>query len=157
MHATPSWPDRPETSPTRPSPQSTPTAVTSSDPDVVIVPSAPHRPLLEEASVVVTHAGHGTTLKALASGVPMVCVPMGRDQADTAVRVVHAGAGVRLSPKSSAAQIAAAVTTVLDQTRFAAAAATMARTIAHEQSSVDVVAEIESLTQRSVGQAINRL
>jgi len=107
--------------------------------------------------VVVTHAGHGTTLKALASGVPMVCVPMGRDQADTAVRVVHAGAGVRLSPKSSAAQIAAAVTTVLDQTRFAAAAATMARTIAHEQSSVDVVAEIESLTQRSVGQAINRL
>ncbi len=123
-----------------------PTAVISSDPDVIVVPSAPHRPLLQEASVVVTHAGHGTTLKALACGVPMVCLPMGRDQTDTAVRVVHAGAGIRLSPKSSSARIAAAVRTVLDQPHFATAASTMARTIAHEQSCVDVVAEIESLT-----------
>ncbi len=123
-----------------------PIAVTSSDPDVVVVPSAPHRPLLEEASAVVTHAGHGTTLKALASGTPLVCLPMGRDQTDTAVRVVHAGAGVRLSPSSSAHRIAGAVRSVLQEPRYTTAASAMAHTITQERTSVDVVSEVESLT-----------
>ena len=47
----------------------------------------------KEASVVVSHCGHGTTMKALAAGVPMVCIPMGRDQDGTAARVVGQGAG----------------------------------------------------------------
>ena len=41
---------------------------------------------------VVTHAGHGTVLKTLAAGVPMVCMPMGRDQKDNTVRVLRLGA-----------------------------------------------------------------
>ena len=52
--------------------------------------------LLAEASVVVTHAGHGTVLKTLAAGVPLVCMPMGRDQKDNTVRVLRLGAGVRI-------------------------------------------------------------
>jgi hypothetical protein len=55
--------------------------------------SAPHGEILRQASLLITHCGHGTTLKALAAGVPMVCMPMGRDQNDTAARVVHASAG----------------------------------------------------------------
>ena len=73
-----------------------PTAVVSDDPDVVVVGAAAHGPLLEEATVVITHCGHGTAIKALASGTPMVCIPMGRDQIDTAIRVTSAGAGIRL-------------------------------------------------------------
>jgi MGT family glycosyltransferase len=48
--------------------------------NVRVVRAAPHRAVLPEAAAVVTHAGHGTVLKALAAGVPLVCVPMGRDQ-----------------------------------------------------------------------------
>ena len=59
--------------------------VTSTD-NVLVVGSAPHRQILAEASLAVSHCGHGTTMKCLAAGVPMVCIPMGRDQNDTAAR-----------------------------------------------------------------------
>jgi UDP:flavonoid glycosyltransferase YjiC (YdhE family) len=45
-------------------------------PNVRVLRAAPHQRVLTEASVVVTHAGHGTVMKALAAGVPMVCIPM---------------------------------------------------------------------------------
>ena len=53
--------------------------------------------ILPESTVVITHAGHGTVLKALAAGVPLVCVPMGRDQRDNTPGVLRLGAGVRVS------------------------------------------------------------
>src|SRR4051794_3573061 len=57
-------------------------------PAVRVVRAAPHRAVLAEAAVAVTHAGHGSVLKALAAGVPLVCLPMGRDQRDNTVRVL---------------------------------------------------------------------
>ncbi len=120
-------------------------AVTSTD-NVAVVRSAPHADLLAEASAVVTHCGHGTTLKSLAAGVPMVCMPMGRDQNDTAARVVHHGAGLRLRPTASTARIQAAVRAVLDDERFRDNAARLAAAIADEQRAIDVVSEIEGLT-----------
>src|SRR5204862_434107 len=68
--------------------------------NVVAVGSAPHRAVLPSARLVVAHGGHGTTMKALACGVPLLTVPLGRDQADIAARVVEAGAGLRLSPSA---------------------------------------------------------
>src|SRR5262249_34554944 len=44
-------------------------------PSVTVHHYLPHSAALARASAVVTHAGHGTVLKALAHGVPMVCVP----------------------------------------------------------------------------------
>ena len=120
-----------------------PTEVESA-PNVVVVESAPHGPILEQCAVAITHCGHGTTLKALAAGVPLVCIPMGRDQDDTAARVVHQGAGVRLSPKSSAADIRAAVREVLDG-EHGAEAERMARTIARERAEGDIVGTLESI------------
>jgi UDP:flavonoid glycosyltransferase YjiC (YdhE family) len=55
-----------------------------------------HAALLPHASVLVTHAGLGSVVAALAHGVPMVCVPLGRDQPDNAAAVVRVGAGVSL-------------------------------------------------------------
>lgn len=98
----------------------------SSTDKVVVVESAPHSQILEQAALLVTHCGHGTTLKALAAGVPMVCLPMGRDQNDTAARVVHQGAGVRLTPKASASKIRSAVQTVLGDAKYRDEAARMA-------------------------------
>ncbi|MEO6208298.1 MAG: nucleotide disphospho-sugar-binding domain-containing protein, partial [Candidatus Limnocylindrales bacterium] len=73
----------------------------------------PHGQVLPEAAVVVTHAGLGTVHAALAHGLPLVCLPMGRDQPDNAARVEWHGAGLRLSSKSSSATIGAAVERVL--------------------------------------------
>ena len=68
------------------------------------VRSAPHAQLFPETAVVVTHAGMGTVTRALAAGVPLVCIPMGRDQLDVAARVVYPGAGVRLRPSAKPAR-----------------------------------------------------
>jgi MGT family glycosyltransferase len=114
--------------------------------NVAVVRSAPHSAVLARASAVVTHCGHGTTLRSLAAGVPMVCMPMGRDQNDTAARVVHHGAGVRLRAAASPDRIRAAVRTVLDDDRYRDNAARMAAAIREEQRAIDVVAEIEGLT-----------
>ncbi len=45
---------------------------------------------------VVTHAGHGTVMRSLASGVPMVACPAAGDMAENAARVAWAGVGVSL-------------------------------------------------------------
>jgi UDP:flavonoid glycosyltransferase YjiC (YdhE family) len=45
---------------------------------------------------IVTHAGHGTVMRALASGVPVVACPAAGDMAENAARVAWAGAGVSL-------------------------------------------------------------
>lgn len=68
-------------------------------PTVRVERFVPHGHLLPRASVVVTHGGMGATQKALAAGVPVCVVPFGRDQLETAARVVHAGAGTRLPTK----------------------------------------------------------
>ena len=59
----------------------------------------PHEAVLQRAACVVCHGGMGITQKALAAEIPVVVVPCGRDQLDTARRVESAGAGVRLSPR----------------------------------------------------------
>jgi len=115
--------------------------------NVRVVRSAPHGPLVARAAAVVTHCGHGTTLKSLAAGVPMVCVPMGRDQDDTAARVVHHGAGLRLSRTASATAIRAAVTKVLQRNEYRAAATKLATAITDEYESSTLVPELESLAR----------
>jgi MGT family glycosyltransferase len=114
-------------------------------PNVTVVERAPHREVLKRASAVVTHAGHGTVIKALAAGVPVVALPLGRDQLDNAARVVHHGAGLRLKPKASADAIAVAVRRVVDEPSFRANAARIADAIAVEIAEDRAAAELEEL------------
>jgi MGT family glycosyltransferase len=51
---------------------------------------------MPRCDAVLTHAGHGTVMRALASGVPMVACPAGGDMGENAARVAWAGAGVSL-------------------------------------------------------------
>ena len=87
-------------------------------PNVHVCASAPHSQLLREAAAVITHCGHGTVIRSLAAGVPLVCMPMGRDQNENAARVVHHGAGVRLSPSAAPARIREAVSQVVSSPAF---------------------------------------
>jgi MGT family glycosyltransferase len=104
-------------------------------PNVQVLRAAPHRKVLAEASVVVTHAGHGIVMKSLAAGVPMVCIPMGRDQRDNTARVLRLRAGVQISKRSTPDRIADAVTEVLDHAHYAAAARHFAQVLAKEADS----------------------
>ena len=114
--------------------------------DVVVVPAAPHAAILRHAAAVVTHAGHGTTMKALAAGVPVVCIPMGRDQHDNAARVVHHGAGVRLKANAKPARIAGAVDQVLNDDRFRRCATELGRAITSLTGCVDPVVVIDAVS-----------
>lgn len=79
----------------------------------VVVPWVPHEVLLRHADAVVTHAGYGTVLAALRAGVPLVCVPMARDQPGNADRVSALGAGVTVGADAPASSIRAALEQVL--------------------------------------------
>jgi MGT family glycosyltransferase len=116
--------------------------------NVTVVRSAPHSQIIADASLVISHCGHGTTMKTLAAGVPMVCIPMGRDQNDTAARVKYHGAGVRLSPNASVDKIRGAVERVLHDDSYRINAQRLAAAIAEEQHDADLVGELEALADR---------
>jgi len=126
-----------------------PTAISAAD-NVQVLRSAPHGQVLRESAAVVTHCGHGTTIKALAAGLPLVCMPMGRDQLDVAARVVHRGAGVRLEPSAPPAEIGGALRTVLDQPDYRRAAEGIAAIIAEETAEDRAVVELEALVAGGV-------
>lgn len=88
----------------------------SAPPGSRVVRFLPHEAVLERAVCVVCHGGMGITQKALAAGVPVVVVPCGRDQLDTARRVEVAKAGVRISPRRlTPDRLAAAVRTAIER------------------------------------------
>lgn len=58
----------------------------------------PLAPLLPRCDAVLCHAGTGTTLAALAAGLPLVLVPQGADQFDNARACERAGAALVLTP-----------------------------------------------------------
>jgi MGT family glycosyltransferase len=114
--------------------------------NVRVVRAAPHRQVLTEASVVITHAGHGSVLKALAAGVPLICMPQGRDQKDNTTRVLRLGAGVRIKKRASQQEIAAAVRAVLDNPTYRHAAQRFAATLTAEAARYpDATQETERL------------
>ncbi|MBM7831683.1 MGT family glycosyltransferase [Agromyces cerinus] len=111
--------------------------------NVSVVASAPHRLVLREASLVVTHGGHGTVIKTLAAGLPLVILHHGRDQADNAVRVTERGAGVAISRRSSTQRIARAVGEVLGDDRYRQAAAKLGEAIARDVAGSALLDELE--------------
>jgi MGT family glycosyltransferase len=83
----------------------------------------PQELLLPHCAAVATHGGAGSTLGALAFGLPLLVVPQGADQFYNADRVVAAGAGVQLMPDRLTADSARdAVRTLLHDDTFRGAA-----------------------------------
>jgi MGT family glycosyltransferase len=114
--------------------------------NVTIVRSAPHREVLRHAALVVTHSGHGTVTKALAAGVPMVLLPHGRDQADTAARVTLRGAGIALKRTARPDIIAEAARRVLETASYRAAARRLGEAIRRDAGSDALVHELEAIS-----------
>ena len=116
---------------------------------VRVVRAAPHSEVFPQASVVVTHGGHGTITKALAHGKPVLCLPGFRDQKDNAVRMTTRGAGLSLKPSASPAAIARALRRLLEEPQFTAAAAELGSRIRAEMDEDRLIALLESPGRRS--------
>ena len=113
--------------------------------NVQVVTAAPHAEVLQHASAVITHAGHGTVVKALAAGVPLLCMPMGRDQPDNAARVVVRGAGLKLKRSAKPERIAAAVGRLLAEPSFRSSAEELGAKLRADAASPAAVELLESI------------
>ena len=96
---------------------------------------APHGPVLERAALMVGHAGHGSVMRALWHGVPMVLVPWGRDQGGVAARAEHLGVAV-VVPRAelSAESLEAAARRVLEDRLLAGRLAAVSRRLRAQDS-----------------------
>jgi hypothetical protein len=99
----------------------------------------PQGALLPHCSAVVSHAGSGTFLAALATGLPQVCLPQGADQFLNATACARAGAGISLAPDAvTPGSVRDAVTRVLSEPAFRAAAERVAADLAAMPSPAEV-------------------
>lgn len=92
---------------------------------VVVARGVPHRAIHPYVAAEICNGGHGTVVRALSAGVPLVVVPGHGDQQENAYRVERAGAGVQVrfpSPRS----IRAALGRVLRRPGYAAGAGRLA-------------------------------
>ena len=120
-------------------------SVFTSHANVEVVAAAPHSQILPHAALVVTHGGHGTVVKALAAGVPLVILPHGRDQADNAARITARGAGVKVKRTAKPAAIAKAIRRVLADTSYREHAAALGDDIRRDAASGALTRELEDL------------
>jgi len=105
----------------------------------------PHRTVLPHTALVVTHAGWQTINAALADGVPLVCVPDGRDQPDNAARVLAAGAGVRVRKKASPRKLRRVIAQALGDPALKRGAEAMAEVLSRSNGALTVAEGVERL------------
>lgn len=87
----------------------------------------PQPQVMPHAAAMVCHGGFGTVRMALASGVPMVVLPLFADQPENARRVEELGAGIALEGGAAGIEeLADAAAVVLDDSSYRAAAARIA-------------------------------
>jgi len=90
---------------------------------VLVTPRVPQLALLPRLDAVVSHGGLNTVGETLAHGLPLVVAPIRHDQPVNAAQVAAAGAGIRVPfARVSAERLRAAVTAVLDEPGYRAAA-----------------------------------
>jgi MGT family glycosyltransferase len=120
-------------------------------PNVRLETFVPHSAVLPRATAMVTQCGLGTLMKALAHGIPLVCIPLVGDQPDNAARVVAHGAGIRLERDATPETIGRAIQHVLTQPGFSQNARRMAEILAKEDGAQTAAEEIESVVRQRVG------
>ena len=122
------------------------------DPAEVRVPAGmevrryvPHVTVLPHAALVVTHAGTGTLMAAFSHAVPLVCIPLGRDQPGNAARAAELGVALALPSDAGPDQIRAAVREALGSASLRSSSEWMAAAIAGCGAGSRAVEEVEAL------------
>lgn len=107
---------------------------------VLIERYLPHAALLPRCDVVVSQGGAGILFGALANGLPQLVLPQGADQFDNADSVVGAGAALTLDGVAATGPaIVAALTRLLEEPQFRAAAAGLRDEVAAMPTADDVL------------------
>jgi MGT family glycosyltransferase len=114
-------------------------------PNVTVLHSAPHDTVMKEVSLVITHGGHGTVTRTLLNGLPLLVIPMGRDQGDNAARVVARNAGLAVQDAATAAEIAQAVQRLITEPQFRVAARHLGQAMTQHVASPVLVTEMEAI------------
>lgn len=106
-----------------------------------------HAEVLPEATLLVTHGGHGSTMTGLAHDLPMLVVPMNKlsDQPVVGRSVEAAGAGRVLSRKATVADLASALGTLAGDGPHRAAAARLGSAIRATDAVHDGAGALEAL------------
>ena len=118
----------------------------SASQNVLIIDAAPHSAILPRCSAFVTHCGHGSVMRALSRGIPLVALPMGRDQDDIAARIVDRDLGLRARPSSNS--VARKLGTILRNGEYRTVAEEMAKEISKDSSSGSDVILLETMALR---------
>lgn len=95
-----------------------------------VVRYADHNAILARAALCVTHGGHGTMMRALKHGVPMVVIPgFPHDQAPNAALIEKLGAGLALPGDADASALATAAVQIMADSSFKNSARENAKTV----------------------------
>lgn len=118
----------------------------SPPPHVHVEPWVDQDLVLDHCAVVVSHAGSGTFLGALARGLPQLCLPQAADQFRNAAAGASVGAALSLTPdEMDADAVATAVARLLAEDAFRDAAAVVAEEIRAMPSPEEVVERLADL------------
>jgi hypothetical protein len=114
--------------------------------NVVVARYIPQALLLPHCAIVVSHAGSGTVLATLASGLPQVCLPQAADQFLNAEAVARSGTGISLEGEAvDAAAVSGAVDQLLGEPRYGEHARRVAEEIAAMPAAEDAAVAVEAL------------
>ena len=114
-------------------------------PNVTVLQTAPHDELMGQAQLIITRGGHGTVLRAICHGAPILCMPLGRDNFDNAARIVARGIGKSISATANPVEIMNAIECVLSDSATTRTARELSQLVCAEIASHNVVQEFESL------------
>ena len=116
--------------------------------NAAVLSYAAHDPIMRRAAMVMTHGGHGTAMRALRHGVPMVVIPgLAGDQPFVAAAVQEWGAGRALAGDADAAAMREAAQDVLANSAYRRAAQERSMSLRHVDGAASAALEVEALAE----------
>ncbi len=116
--------------------------------NAVVLNYAAHDPIMRRAAFVMTHGGHGTAMRALRHGVPMVVIPgLAGDQPFVAAAVQEWGAGRALAGDADVAAMREAAQDVLADPAYRRAAQQRSASLRPVDGAAAAAREVEALVK----------
>ena len=121
--------------------------------NTVVLNYAAHDPIIRSAALVMTHGGHGTAMRSLLHGVPMVVIPgPAGDQPYVAATVQEFGAGLALPGDASSETMRAAAQEVLAKQSYRDNAKQRSAMLVGVSGAANAADEVENLLASARGQ-----
>lgn len=116
--------------------------------NAVVFPYAQHDALMAQSALVIAHGGHGTTMRALKNGKPLIVIPgLAGDQAPIGRTIEEWGAGLTLPGDAAVDAIREAAQTVLSSPSYAQVARRLSLPLANNDGAANAAHEIELLLE----------